>query len=79
MRPLALFEELKNFTDNPDINPNYIKPKNFMLRMQKIMDEYSGGVTANFTTSKSYLDKGLELLTFLKEDARNWPPPTCTS
>ncbi len=28
-----------------------------------------GGVTANFTTSKNYLEKGLELLTFLKEDA----------
>jgi len=69
LRPLALFEEFKSYTDNPDINPNYIKPKNFMLRMQKIMDEYSGGVTANFTTSKNYLEKGLELLTFLKEDA----------
>ena len=70
MKPLApLRAEFKNFTDNPDINPNYIKPKNFMLRLQKIMDEYSGGVTANFTTSKTYLDRGLELLTFLKEDA----------
>jgi len=69
LKPLGLFEEFKNFTDNPDVNPNYIKPKNFMLRMQKIMDEYCGGVTANFSTSKSYLDRGLELLTFLKEDA----------
>ncbi len=69
LQPLALFEQYKNFSDNPDINPNYIKPKNFMLRLQKIMDEYSGGVTANFTTSKTFLDKGLELLGFLKEDA----------
>ena len=69
LRPFALFEEHKNFTDNPDINPNYIKPKSFMFRLQKIMDEYSGGVTANFTTSKTFLDKGLELLAFLKEDA----------
>ena len=28
-----------------------------------------GGVTANFTTSKAFLDRGLELLTFLKEDS----------
>jgi adenylylsulfate reductase subunit A len=41
----------------------------FMLRLQKIMDEYAGGVTAQFTTSKPMLDKGLELLAFLKEDA----------
>ena len=69
LQPLALFEQHQAFSDNPDINPNYIKPKTFMFRMQKIMDEYSGGVTANFTTSKTFLDKGLELLAFLKEDA----------
>ena len=69
LQPLALYEQYKNISDNPDINPNYIKPKSFMLRLQKVMDEYAGGVTANFTTSKNYLEKGLALLAFLKEDA----------
>lgn len=40
-----------------------------MFRLQKIMDEYAGGVSTNFTTSKTFLERGLELLTFLKEDA----------
>jgi adenylylsulfate reductase subunit A len=41
----------------------------FMRRLQKIMDEYAGGVTAQFTTSKPMLDRGLELLDFLREDS----------
>ena len=69
LRPLALFEERQRLSDNPDINPHYIKPKMFMFRLQKIMDEYAGGVSTNFTTSKTFLERGLELLTFLKEDA----------
>ncbi len=71
LKPLALFEEHKDISDSPDINPNYIKPKMFMFRLQKIMDEYSGGVSANFTTSKAFLERGLELLAFLKEDAES--------
>ena len=68
-RPLALFAEQSAATTQKDVNPAYIRPKMFMLRLQKIMDEYAGGVTAQFTTSKPMLDKGLELLAFLKEDA----------
>lgn len=71
LKPLALFEEHKDISDSPDINPNYIKPKMFMFRLQKIMDEYSGGVSANFTTSKAFLERGLELLAFLKEDSES--------
>jgi adenylylsulfate reductase subunit A len=41
----------------------------FMFRLQKIMDEYAGGVISQFTTSKYLLEKGMELLTFLKEDS----------
>ena len=41
----------------------------FMFRLQKIMDEYAGGVSSQFKTSKSLLEKGLDLLGFLKEDS----------
>ena len=40
-----------------------------MFRLQKLMDEYAGGVTTNFKTSDKLLTKGLELLKFLKEDS----------
>ncbi len=69
LKPLALYEQHKDLSDNPDINPNYIKPKMYMFRLQKIMDEYSGGVSADFTTSSKMLERGLELLEFLKEDS----------
>jgi len=67
--PMKNFEENQHLSTQADINPNYIRPNMFMLRLQKIMDEYAGGVTAQFTTSKPLLDKGLELLAFLKEDS----------
>ena len=71
LKPLDTFEQHKGATTDPDINPNYIRPKQFMYRLQKIMDEYAGGVSSQFKTSDKLLEKGLELLAFLKEDAAN--------
>jgi adenylylsulfate reductase subunit A len=67
--PLDRFEEHKNETTTPDVNPNYIKPMGYMHRLQKIMDEYAGGVTSAFKTSKALLERGLELFVYLKEDS----------
>jgi len=69
LQPIETYEEHKGLTTAPDINPNYIRSKQFMYRLQKIMDEYAGGVSAQFKTSAPLLEKGMELLTFLKEDA----------
>jgi adenylylsulfate reductase subunit A len=67
--PMALYEANKAYTTDPDINPNYIRPMQFMFRLQKLMDEYAGGVSAAFKTSKSLLERGLELMEMLKEDS----------
>jgi len=69
LQPLATFEENKGKTTDPNINPNYIRPHMFMFRLQKIMDEYAAGVVSQFITSKPLMDRGLELLAFLKEDS----------
>ena len=69
LKPLDTFEQHKGATTDPDINPNYIRPTQFMYRLQKIMDEYAGGVSSQFKTSDKLLEKGMELLAFLKEDA----------
>ena len=69
LKPMDTFEAFKNATTDSEINPNYIKPKMFMFRLQKIMDEYAGGVTSNFTVNKAQLERALELLAFLKEDS----------
>ncbi len=69
LAPMARYEQYKGASSDPDINPNFCKPKMFMFRLQKIMDEYAGGVSSQFQTSKTLLEKGLELLGFLAEDA----------
>jgi adenylylsulfate reductase subunit A len=71
LKPLDLFAEHKDKSTDPDINPNYLRPKMAMFRLQKIMDEYAGGVSAQFFTSKENLEKGLELIGYLKEDMEN--------
>jgi adenylylsulfate reductase subunit A len=67
--PLEIYEKNKSLTDNPDINENYMRPRQFMFRLQKIMDEYAGGASTMFMTNQPSLENGLELLGFLKEDS----------
>ncbi|MFH1090505.1 MAG: adenylyl-sulfate reductase subunit alpha [Pseudomonadota bacterium] len=69
IKPMETFEKFKGFSTDDNYNPNYLKPFMFMFRLQKIMDEYAGGVVSAFKTSQSLCDRGLELIQFLKEDA----------
>ncbi len=69
LQPLDTFEQFKGLTDNPDINENYMRPKQFMFRLQKLMDEYAGGASTMFMTNKPSLEAGLELIQLLKEDS----------
>jgi adenylylsulfate reductase subunit A len=69
LTPLKTYSDHSGKTTDPAVNPNYITPKMFMFRLQKLMDEYAGGVTAQFTTSKPLLEKALELLAMLREDS----------
>jgi len=69
LQPLDTYEQYKDFTSVPEVNPNYLLWRQFMDRLQKIMDEYVGGVTAQFKTSKALLERAMELFVFLKEDS----------
>ncbi len=69
LAPIDLFQKHAAMSSDPDINPNFMKPKMFMFRLQKIMDEYCGGVSSQFTTNNALLTRGLELLGMLKEDS----------
>jgi len=69
LRPIDLYEQNKNATTDETVNPAYITPHQYMFRLQKLMDEYAGGVSTNFKTSDKLLEKGLDLLGFLKEDS----------
>jgi len=69
LKPLVTYTESQGLSTQEDVNPGYVLPKMFQMRLQKMMDEYAGGVTAQFTTSKSNLEQCLKLLGFLKEDS----------
>ena len=71
LKPLDIYEANKGLTTDPNINPNYIRPKMFMFRLQKMMDEYAAGVTAQFTTNEKQLERALELIALLREDSAN--------
>ena len=66
-RPFFVFEETKGASTN-DINPNYVSPKQALLRLQKIMDEYAAGQGAFFITNEPTLLRGLELMELFRQD-----------
>ena len=67
--PFETFEKYKTVSTDPAINPHYIRPKMLQTRLQKISDEYFGGISTWYMTSKTMLNEGLKLLDMLKEDA----------
>ena len=68
--PLKTYEEGKGYTVTDDITPNYIRPKMFLFRLNKIMDEYAGGTSNWYTTNKPMLERALEELRMLYEDSK---------
>ena len=70
-KPWTLYAENQDKSTDDTVNPAYIRPRQFMFRLQKIMDEYAGGVSAQFSTNEFLLKRGMELLEFLKEDSVN--------
>jgi len=67
--PFEIYEKYKNYTSAPDVNPNYLLPKQVQSRLQKLMDEYVAGCATMYMTNKASLEVGLKRLTLLKEDA----------
>jgi adenylylsulfate reductase subunit A len=67
--PMEVYAKYKDYSTMPDVNPHYIKPNMLQMRLQKIADEYFGGVATWYMTSKTMLESGLDKLAMLKEDA----------
>jgi adenylylsulfate reductase subunit A len=68
-KPFTLYDEKKDYTAMPDVNPFYISPHSFLFRVQKIMGEYAGGWETLYGTSDKMLEVGLWKLAFCGEDA----------
>ena len=73
----AIYKPLENYTVGRNeitggtVSPSYISPIQGLQRLQKIMDEYVGGISYNYMTNENTLKRGLELLDWLQEDLEN--------
>ena len=67
-KPLDTFAQYQGATTDPEVNPNYLRPRQGLFRLQKLMDEYAAGVSAAFTTNEPTLLRGLELMAMFRED-----------
>jgi adenylylsulfate reductase subunit A len=66
--PLENYEIARNEIVAGSVSPSYISPLQGLQRLEKIMDEYVGGISTTYMTNTPMLNRGLELLTMLKED-----------
>ncbi len=69
--PVHNYIEHKDKTTEEDINPYYITPKMFQMRLQKYMDEYVAGCSTYYQTNAVMLKIGLDHINMLKEDSKN--------
>ena len=69
--PMETYAKYSGYTTDPDINPNYIRPAMMQQRLQKLMDEYMGGVSTYYMTSKTMLEEGLKYMAMVKEDTEH--------
>jgi len=73
----AIYKPLENYTVGQNeitggtVSPSYISPIQGLQRLQRIMDEYVGGIATNYMTNGNMLKRGLELLEWLQEDLEN--------
>jgi adenylylsulfate reductase subunit A len=66
--PIETFEKYKGASTSEEVNPNYITPKQALVRLQKIMDEYGGGTSSWYTVNGPTLERGIALIEMLRED-----------
>ncbi|OJW91668.1 adenylyl-sulfate reductase subunit alpha [Thiobacillus sp. 65-1402] len=67
-QPLATYAVNRNEIVAGSVAPGYLSPLQGLQRLEKIMDEYVGGVSMFYVTSGPMLNRGLELLRMLAED-----------
>jgi hypothetical protein len=70
-KPREHYKLYRNAIVAGDVNPHYINPKQGLDRLQKLMDEYCGGVTVNYMTNEKLLSIGLKKLRIMEEDLEN--------
>ncbi len=67
-KPMETYRIYRNEIVGGTVSPHYILPIHGLQRLEKIMDEYVGGIGANYMTNEPLLKIGLEKLKILQED-----------
>ncbi len=67
-KPLDTYTVGRNEIVGGTVSPSYILPFPGLQRLQKLMDEYAGGVTVQYMTNDKLLNMGLHKLKILEED-----------
>src|SRR5512139_542795 len=74
-QPLENYAVGRNEIVAGTVSPSYILPLHGLQRLEKIMDEYVGGISVNYMTNEPLLTRGIELLTMLREDCAHLAAP----
>lgn len=67
-KPMEHYRIYRNEITAGSVNPHYINPRQGLDRLQKLMDEYGGGVTVGYMTNEKLLNIGLKKMKTLEED-----------
>ncbi len=78
-KPLETYEVGRNEIVGGTVSPSYILPIQGLQRLEKLMDEYAGGITVNYMTNEPLLLRGLELMKTFHEIWNSSVPKTFTS
>jgi adenylylsulfate reductase subunit A len=70
----TVYQPLENYTVGRNeivagtVSPSYILPIQGLQRLEKVMDEYVGGISVNYMTNDKLLNRGIELLDIMDQD-----------
>jgi adenylylsulfate reductase subunit A len=67
-KPMEHYKLYRNEIVAGTVNPHYHNPRQFLDRLQKLMDEYCAGLTVNYKTNEKILNIGLKKLAIMEED-----------
>ena len=67
-QPLDNYKIGRNEIVGGTVSPSYLLPIQGLQRLEQTMDEYVGGISANYMTNDKMLERGIELLDIMEED-----------
>ncbi|MGK2924415.1 MAG: adenylyl-sulfate reductase subunit alpha [Lysobacterales bacterium] len=67
-QPLENYKVGRNEIVSGTVSPSYLLPIQGLQRLEKVMDEYVGGISVNYMTNDKLLQRGIDLLNIMEED-----------